>query len=581
MPDKKAKTAQQKRMTTIMTSIVFIVALVLGFSVLYFDDHSWGTWGDDSAGYVFLAGRMLAGEPLVYYDELAAAGLEFFGDEKLARWLTPTHHQFINTQGVIASKYPVGAPLLLLAGAKLYGSGAGFYLVTPVLAVLNLVLVYILALLLFPRQKFRHLIGFLSAISLGVSSLYYDYAIAQPMREIPSICFILLLAIFLILGVRQVKSGEKKHRWLAYGLFALSGLACGMAFNIRETAVLVVPGAIVFAMMVLWQKEVKIWTNIKKMLPYALTFLLAAIIAITPTIQNSINISKDKEVFKARDTSEVVVLSNIGHVESLSLQNIFDNQGKFRPGKGSLPHYWNIMQKSTPLPYFLVLVLVGIFYLWKESKPKTLFLVLWAFGVLTIFSLWVNPYSRYILPLFPPLILIGVYGLFALVQRFLPAVFKQKKIVTALAVVIAGAFIAGYQPIFASINENLITDVYRFKAISQNDLNTVIQIGEDLQAYEKPVLMFAGDWQYGISETMQAHTGLKTVRFPFEQRFEFDEEQVDAFFEQMKADGYTLFVWSDVTASADFFEWFAQQEVTEVSQHEFSFEPAVTIHKVW
>ena len=112
------------------------------FGVLYFNDHAWGAWGDDSAGYIFLAGRMSMGLPLVYTDPIAADGLQFFGDEKLARWLTPTHHEFINPSGMIASKYPIGVSLLMFVVSKLAGTTDAFYVVTPLLAALNIVLTY-------------------------------------------------------------------------------------------------------------------------------------------------------------------------------------------------------------------------------------------------------------------------------------------------------------------------------------------------------------------------------------------------------------------------------------------------------
>ena len=119
---------------------VIIAAIVLLFGIIYFDDHAWGTWGDDSAGYIYLAGRMIQDKPLVYHDDLAQMGFDFFGDEKLARWLTPTHHEFINQEGWIASKYPVGASLLLALvyfccyrikhGGRLLGACAQYWCAT-------------------------------------------------------------------------------------------------------------------------------------------------------------------------------------------------------------------------------------------------------------------------------------------------------------------------------------------------------------------------------------------------------------------------------------------------------------------
>lgn len=574
----KDKVLSNSKTASLIFSIIIVISLFVGFSTIYFDDHAWGAWGDDSAGYIFLAGRLLNGDPVVYVDALAAAGLEFFGDEKLARWLTPTHHQFINPTGTIASKYPIGASLLLLAGAKLAGSSDGFYYVTPAFAALNVVLVYILALVVFPKERYRHAIGFLSAFILGVSNLYYDYAIAQPMREIPSITFLLLMAIFIFRGLRSQQNG------LRYTMAVLSGIAFGMAFNIRETSVVVLPAVAVYVIWSLWQRELKPVKNIKKITPYIISFFLAVIVAIIPTIENSISISKEKVAFKARDTGSVVLLSNIGHLETLSFHNVFDNPGKFRPGKGALPHYWQIVQNATPMPYFLAFVLIGVVFLWRESvesRQRVTFLVLWSLGVLLLFSLWINPYSRYILPMYPALILLGVYGVFAFFRQFLVQLSLSKPVLTIVGIAVLGTFFLGYQPILAQVQENLQTEVYRFKAISKTDLETLQNIGiQILEREDQPVLLFTGVWQYGTSETLQAHTGLKTIRFPFDQRFEFNQSQVNAFFDQMLEQGYDLYIWVDSTSSADAFAWLEHVEVEEFTSEQFTFEPEVRLYKI-
>lgn len=566
-----------KKQHSFIISGIILVVLALFFGYTYYDDHAWGAWGDDSPGYIFLAGRMVAGEPLVYTDELAAAGLEHFGDEKLARWLTPTHHQFINTQGTIASKYPTGSSLLLRAGAAITGDTKGFYLVTPFLAVLNLLLVYILAQLIFAQHTYRHVIGLPASFFLGISSLYYDYAIAQPMRDIPSMTFIVLMAILLIIGVRWMR--QDRPRWQPLIAVALSGAAFGMAFMIRETSGIVLPAAFVYAVTALWHKG-GVTKNLKLLWPYALAFLVAAVITLIPLIQNNAAISSEKEVFKARDTGSVVVLSNIGHIDSLSVENVFGNEGKFRPGKGALPHYWEIMQKSTPIPFFLVLVALGIVGMWKWSRPLTSLLILWAAGVLGLFSLWINPYSRYILPMFPALLLLGTYGLFVFFRDFLPKAMPTKRLRAVTMVLMWVAIVVAFIQPLTDLRENLRTDVYRFKAIAESDLDTLVQLADTLDNAQKPVLMFSGDWQYGTSETMQAHTGLKTIRFPYDQRFTFNTEQTEAFFDRMLADEYDLYVWQDTTSSERFFQWIEQFDRELIQTNALTFEPDARVYKI-
>ncbi len=102
-----------------LITIVFIIVISLFFGWLYLAQHSWGTWGDDSAGYIYLWGLMDQGKPLVYQEPLTVQALEFFGDEKLARWTTPTHHEIISPSGYIASKYPIGLSLLMYLPGKI------------------------------------------------------------------------------------------------------------------------------------------------------------------------------------------------------------------------------------------------------------------------------------------------------------------------------------------------------------------------------------------------------------------------------------------------------------------------------
>lgn len=567
--------------SNILLTLVLSAVLLFGFGFVYMDDHSWGAWGDDSAGYIFLAGLMYNNHPLVYTDELAASGQAFFGDEKLARWLTPTHHQFLNTHGVIGSKYPLGMPLVLLVGALLYGSLEGMYLVVPLLAAVNLVLLFIFSIQLFSEYRYRHWVGFMASIALGVADLYYDHAISQPMREIPSMTFLLLSAITLVSAVRLLRgratSAVQKSTWL----LALSGLFFAIGFDIRETSAIVLPFFFLYALRSLWEKGDSIRVQLRRLAWPLIGFVVALLIGLAPTFYNSYILSKDKEVFKARDTSQVVLLSNIGHIETLSPKNIFDNEGKFRPGKGALPHYWEIMQQATPLPYFLVLVALGLWYCGRTSRERAWLLAGWSVSVLVLFSLWINPYSRYILPLFPPLLLLGVYGGARLFDTLIPTIFQWRWLRYAMIGVVIVSVGVGYRPTGEALAENLRTDIHRFKAISYEDLQTLKTVSARAsENVDKPVLMFSGDWQYGTSETMQAHTGIKTIRFPLDQRFTFNEQEVNTFFEQMGAQGYDLTVWLDTTSSPAFLRWFEQQRTTLLDTYTFTFEPDARLYRV-
>jgi len=385
--------------------------------------------------------------------------------------------------------------------------------------------------------------------------------------------------IALVMAVRQLKHREVK-RGVATIWLVVSALVFGMAFNIRETSGVVLPAALVYAISALWHKQYTWKTNLKHTLPYVGVFFVTWIIALIPTIQNSATISAHKEVFKKRDTSEVVLLSNINHIQTLSVNNLFDNDGKFRPGKGALPHYWQIIKNATPLPYFIVFVAFGLLYLWRESRPTAALLSLWVLGVLTIFSLWINPYSRYILPLFPALIVIGVYGVVEVVTDGVFRLFQKRWQHVVVVVGIIGGVIFSYQPTIAEVRENLAAQVYRNKSISADDLATLRSIPDGVPVNEKSVLMMSGDWQYGLSEMVEAHTGLKSIRYPLEQRFDFDQVEVEKFFDQMLQAGYDVYVWEDSTSSVRLHLWLEDQPHEEVLVQNYSFQTDVHIYRL-
>jgi hypothetical protein len=120
-------------------------------------------------------------------------------------------------------------------------------------------------------------------------------------------------------------------------------------------------------------------------------------------------------------------------------------------------------------------------------------------------------------------------------------------------------------------------DVQVFKAISKDDLGALNDLGAAVRTADQPVVMFTGEWQFGTSETFEAHTGVKAIRFPLEQRFIFDPEEVQTFFDQMVQRGYDLFVWVDATTSSEALDWLARYQTATVYTHDFSFQPGVRV----
>ncbi|MBU0732210.1 hypothetical protein KKC88_05005 [Patescibacteria group bacterium] len=561
-------------------TIILVLILGLGFGWIYWQNHAYGAWGDDSPGYLYLAGRLLQGEPLVYQDELVQKGIEHFGDERLARWLTPTHHEIISPDGWLSSIYPVGLSYIMYWTATITGNDLSIYSVVPVLAALNLILIFLICQLLFKALKIKKwgwAFGLLAAITVGFSSLYYDYAISQPMREIPSLFFILLSVYLFLLAFYQFESGFHKIRLSSGGggrsdvrfqlaLIILSILCLGFSLNIRHTGVAFLPAYLVLFGL-FWDKQKTRKINTMQISRLLLVFAILMIIPLGLTIKNSVDISANKEAFKKKDTSGSVVVSNIDHVTSLSPLNIFESRGKFKTENGGLKHYWDIMNnRMSWIPYFMILVIIGIIFIWRKNKFLSAFLALWVLGFLALFSMWINPYSRYMIVAFPALAILGSFGLYWVLSVLIPSLFKSKRIsylVGALAVL---SILVIYVPAYSEVKENIELEVLKNKAISQNDLLTLIEIGDSInqehagstapagstvlplkgQDSLPPILMFSGRWQYGLSETMETHTGLKTVRTPMEQeKFVFDNDQVREFMDKLMDEGYTIYFWQD------------------------------------
>lgn len=559
-------------------SIFLVVILSVGFSLVYFCNHAYGSWGDDSPGYIYLWGRLAQHKPLVYYSELTKKALDFFADEKLARWTTPTHHQIISPKGYLASKYPIGLSLLMYLFSWFTQNDTAIYWVLPACAVSCIILVYLIALKLFQEMPkyWRHSLAGLAGILLGINGLFYSYAVSQPMREIPSILF-LLLSFYIILWALE-KYGKSK---VFYALVVLGMLSYGFSINIRETSVIAAP---LFLILLgeLWQKTATKKANIKAYSIILGFALLGLIIGLIPSIINSVQITKYKEKFKKKDITSIAITSNFDHLSSFGIQNIFNNQGKFKPGRGGLNYYWQIIQQFSDAAFFLVLVVLGLIYLFKARPWLAGSLLWWLLSFLGIFCLWINPYSRYIMPLFPILAILGAYGLYIFSIKIIPRFFSNKKIIYGVQVLTLGIMLVSLYPNLLIIQDNLTQKTLLNKSISKTDLTQLKDLGGKLNA-ENDLLILTGDWEYGISETLEAHTGVQAIRFPLEmKRYDFNPEKVAEFFKQMEADYNNLYFWVDATTSAKTNDWLQTYypQLTAVYNYRFSFEPQVLIYKL-
>lgn len=559
---------------------VFLI-LSIGFTSLIWSDHAYGAWGDDSPGYTFLAGRLLNGEPLVYQDPLVQAGLDFFGVERQARWLTPTHHEIISPDGWMASIYPIGLSVLQWMAAKIFGTDVAFYGVVPVSAGLLVGLTYILGILLMPGLRWRVPVALGAAMALASSSLFFEHALAQPMREIPFMVFLLLGSILAIVSFRF--QAEKRSWGLAGWL--LTGLAFGMATNIRETSVVVIPAII--GLMIARKRSRGLKGLVKSLWKPLTVFVVGFFLIYSISIWNSVEISQHKVKFRKKDITSVAVTSNIDHISSLSFQNVFNNQGKFSTGEGSLPHYWEIMRKATPVLFLFPAILLGMWSVWKTDRRRALLLILWPLGTLTVFSLWVNPYARYILPAFPPLLLLTFIGVKYFLQRIIPQVTQLKYLQWSFGALTALAILIPFgQTIATQWTDVRTKDLLIFKSISSTDLQQLKDLGEKTTG-PNPVVLFTGEWQYGISETFEIHTGIKSIRFPLEnKRFDIPADQLAAFISLMLKDGgvqpegYTLYVWTDETTPSETQQFLSRFTRTPVTSFTSSYAEQIQVDKL-
>lgn len=561
----------------LIISVVFCVILGVIFGYIYFHNHSYGTWGDDSAGYIYLWGRMSQNKPLVYLEPLTEKALNFFGDEKLARWTTPTHHEIISPKGYIASKYPIGLSLLMFIFEKVFNTDLAIYYVLPALAAANLILVYLIANIVFTDIKWKYFLSAGSAVIVGLATLYYEAAISQPMREIPSI-FSILAGFYFILSAVDLRKNKK----LFYLSFILAFLFLGLTINVRETSAIIFP-AFIMVLIGTWHAS-SLRQKIKKIAKLSILAIGILAIGVLPSIINSANITKYKEKFKKKDISKIAITSNIDHIRSFALSNLVSNNGKYRPGEGGVQHYWEVMNNLSPAPYFMLLVVIGIIFMAKRNKWLTASLLWWVLSMLAIFSLWINPYSRYLLPAFPILVIFAIYGFYIVLSKIIPYFVSNKKWQIATGIVAVVSFLVVYQPVLADIIDNLKApkeEVLIYKSIAESDLKQLKTISNTLKNTDKPLLVFTGTWQYGISETLEAHYGLQSIRMPINQKFEFKPGQVKEFMDKNILPDYKTYVWIDTTTTPETREWlYNNYNLKEINKYYFTFEDQAIIYEL-
>lgn len=552
-------------------SIIVLLAIAFGF--LFISNHAWGSWGDDSPGYIYTAGQFIHGEALVSQDPLVQSALTYFGDEKLARFTAPTHHEIISPDGWIASRYPIGLGALLYFSALLSSSDEMMYLLVPLLATGVIILTYILVLAIInTNPAFKRVIAIMSAVSVGLASLYANYAVSQPMREIPSMFFFILSFLGIIYGLKN-----SKHRWVGISCLFIGGMAYGYSINIRETS-----GVLIVPILILFLYGVK-RALLKKRLKLFGIFMIGVVLVGSLSIWNSAQITAHKEKFREKDISRIAITSNFDHVQSLSFKNLYDNQGKFRPGLGGINQYWSVMQQFSEWPPFLLMALFGLIILWKRDRRIAYFFMSWIAVIFFLFSAWINPYARYILPILPALAILSGVGTIAAVG-FIKRQFKLARttwmVVASLLLI---SFFVSLQPSLAARQKSVIEQEQVFKALSRSDLQQVKSVAQtinDSQTSAQPPLLFiVGQWKPGLSEMIMTHSKIRTIRYPGKSNEKPPLDMLLPFLQQL-SETYDMYLWYDGSANADEQRFRSLLDLELVKTFEFSFQAGVELYKI-
>lgn len=533
--------------------IAVVIIIVFGFGKLYFVNFSFGAAGDDSAGYIFNAGRLFDGKSSVYRDEIVKMGLDHFEDPKLIEFLVPTHSHLIKSDGTITSKYSQGVSYLMALFAKISRNSTGFYYVNPFFAILNLVLVYLLVLAVFKNFKFKHWIGIFSVLILGLSYRYVDAAISQPMREMTFTFFILAATLIFFLAAQK-----RKFQW-----FFVAAPFFGIACLIRSTAIVSLPIFLIAAWSEFFPTKFN-WNVVKilrdkifwKFVKFAIIFCAISLVFLLPQFIDSFKVSREKDI-NAVYKSKIVALPDIDHLESLNIRSIFTSTGKFRPDEGGLKYYKTVIDKITPFPFFIFLVFLGAVSMLRERKnfqTQWPYAAAWIFlanifTYLVLFSAWVNPYPRYILPIFPFLAILGASGIVYFLRIIIPMFFVKK---SSRGFIIAAFVIALLLPYYGHYFtlKNYIIGLYeKTRAISKSDLNNLRDMGTKLNN-KNAILIFSSDYANGLSETFEAHTGIRAIRPPYSNSQNLMPQQATEKFMKKLIEKKDVYLWLDHSSNA-------------------------------
>jgi hypothetical protein len=335
--------------------ICFCAAIVVIFGLMYFP-RAYGTWGDDSDGYHlgshYLEQYKISGIPSESIQRATAAN---FSAEEVDL-LVPTRYGLTQDADLVY-RYPYGISLYI-SYFKLI-TGSLFNILIPIFAVASLIVFFLILTELF-ADPISLTISFCFTFAFGVFYLFAQHAVSQTMTEIPSI-FLILLTI--LMYIKYLKSGDDVYLYLSL-LFA------AFSVNIRIPNILILSIYLPLAFDALRQ-DLFTKRNV----------IICAILVIVMLPAVLINL----------ENSSSPAPQNIDHVGSIGIKNMFNNQGRYRAGEGSFNVYLRFLRNSA----FYVFLVGFALYIFRRGLWELI-----PFPVLTfiLYSMWVNPYDRYLLP---------------------------------------------------------------------------------------------------------------------------------------------------------------------------------------
>jgi hypothetical protein len=181
---------------------------------------SYAVGGSDSSGYVRIAWSLVHSSLVQPVGELERLGLS----QEFIRGFVPLGYDLGPRAGTMTPFYPVGLPVHMAFGALIAGWETGPFLVSPLAAMLSLILIYLIALEIGLSRGY----AIAGAVILGAGVTFIFMALS-PMSDVPATAWS-LAAVWATLRSRR------KEAWAM-----LAGAAFGMAVLIRPTGVLLLP----------------------------------------------------------------------------------------------------------------------------------------------------------------------------------------------------------------------------------------------------------------------------------------------------------------------------------------------------